>query len=89
MTTSYITVQQFCQYYDCEIIIVRELIDHGICRVQQDREIQLIAEPDIPRLERALRLHLDLGVNAAGIDIILNLLDRLHPPQEGIEDLQL
>jgi len=35
-----------------------------------------------------MRLHLDLGVNAAGIDIILNLLDRLEDPWfAAIEDL--
>ncbi|WP_273447440.1 chaperone modulator CbpM [Neolewinella agarilytica] len=89
MTTSYITVQQFCQFYDCETILVRELIDHGICQVRQDREILLIPEPEIPRLERALRLHLDLGVNAPGIDIILNLLDRLQSQQNSIEDFPI
>jgi DNA-binding transcriptional MerR regulator len=32
----------------------------------------------VPRLQRILRLRRDTGVNLAGIDIILDLLDRLR-----------
>lgn len=78
MPTTYVTVQQFCSFHQCETVVVEEFLEHGIFRVQQQGEITVIPEPELPRLERALRLYFDLGVNAAGIDIILNLLDRLE-----------
>ena len=41
----------------------------------------------MPRIERALRLRNDLGVNAPGIDIILRLLDHIEGRRE-VEDLE-
>lgn len=78
MSTTYITIQQFCSFHQCETVVIQEFIDHGIFHVQHRDDIVVIPEPEVPRLERAYRLYTDLGVNAAGIDIILNLLDRLE-----------
>lgn len=75
---TYISVQQFCSFHGCDTIIVEEFIEHGIVQVAQTDDAPVIPVTDVPRAERALRLHRDLGVNAAGIDIILNLLDRLE-----------
>ena len=82
---AYVTVRQFCAFHQCEDGVVREFIEHGICEVQAQGEIVVIPEPQLPRVERALRLYRDLGVNAAGIDIILNLLDRLES-ERRVED---
>ena len=75
---AYVTIQQFCTFHRCETIVIEEFIDHGICDAQRQKEIVLIPEYEVPRIERALRLRNELGVNAAGIDIILRLLDRLE-----------
>ncbi len=74
---AYITIQQFCSFHRCDTVVIEEFIDHGIFDVQPDQEIILIPETLVPRIERALRLRNELGVNAAGIDIILRLLDRM------------
>lgn len=76
---SYVTIEQFCAFHRIETVVVEELAEHGIFQPsRQEQELILIASQDLPRLEKAIRLHRDLGVNAAGIDIILNLLDRLE-----------
>ena len=75
---AYITIQQFCSFHHCDTVVIEEFIDHGICEVQPDQQIVLIPENQVPRIERALRLRNDLGVNSAGIDIILRLLDRIE-----------
>ena len=84
---AYITVQQFCTFHQCETVIIEEFLDHGIFEVQQQqRDVILIPETQVPRIERALRLRNDLGVNAPGIDIILRLLDHIEGSRE-VEDL--
>ncbi len=75
---AYITIQQFCAFHRCETVIIQEFIDHGIIDPVDHGGISVIPEPEVPRIECALRLHQELGVNSAGIDIILNLLDRLE-----------
>ncbi|MBC6996208.1 chaperone modulator CbpM [Neolewinella lacunae] len=79
---TYVTLQQFCSFHQCETLILEDFLDHGIIRVERQNDIVLIPEPELPKLEKALRLHLDLGVNAAGIDIILNLLERMEGVME-------
>ncbi len=77
-SVTYITVQQFCVFHQCEEPLVNELIEHGIIELASSRErIALIPDTQVARLEKALRLRRELGVNAPGIDIILNLLERL------------
>lgn len=44
--------------------------------------VRLYSKCDIERLEVILRLKKDLGVNRAGIEIILNLMDKLDKFQE-------
>jgi hypothetical protein len=53
-------------------------MEHGIFEAHYENDVVLIPSPEVPRLERALRIHLDLGVNVVGIDIILNLLSQLE-----------
>ena len=85
---AYITIQQFCSFHRCETVIIEEFIDHGIIDPVDHGGIRTIPEPAVPRIERALRLYHDLGVNPAGIDIILNLLDRLEGERfTAIEDV--
>lgn len=88
MATTYITIQQFCSFHQCDAVIIEEFLEHGIIEAQYENDVHLIPQLQVSRLERAMRLHLDLGVNVAGIDIILNLLDRLEGPGlAAIEDL--
>ncbi len=75
---AYITIQQFCSFHHCDTVVIEEFIDHGICEVAPQQEIILIPEAQVPRIERALRLRNELGVNSAGIDIILRLLERIE-----------
>jgi hypothetical protein len=84
---AYITVQQFCSFHQCETVVIEEFLDFGIFEVAQpEGEVIVIPETQIPRLERALRLRNDLGVNTAGIDIILRLLERIEGRGE-VEDI--
>ena len=84
---AYITIQQFCSFHQCETVVIEEFLDHGIFEVQRKTEVVLIPETQVPRLERALRLRNQLGVNAAGIDIILRLLDHIERTRRGtVED---
>ena len=74
----YVTLQQFCAFHHCETVVLEEFLDHGIFEVQAREEIVLIPQDQVPRIERALRLRNELGVNAPGIDIILRLVERIE-----------
>ena len=53
-----------------------------------DRKMRLYSQKDIDKIKTILRLTRDLGVNLAGVDIILRLKDKLDELDSTIEELQ-
>ncbi|WP_026944593.1 heat shock protein transcriptional repressor HspR [Helicobacter rodentium] len=54
-----------------------------------DGKMRLYSQRDIDKIKMILRLTRDLGVNLAGVDIILRLKDRLDEQDKEIEELRL
>ena len=52
---------------------------------RSDGNTRLYTEEDIQRLEVILKLTRDLGVNLAGVEIILNMRERMSEMQRQIE----
>ena len=50
-------------------------------------KMRLYSEKDLDRIKMILRLTRDLGVNLAGVDVILRLKQRLEEDEAGIEEL--
>ncbi len=48
---------------------------------------RLYSDEDLERLEFILNLTRDLGVNIAGVEVVLNLRDRMHEMQREMEIL--
>jgi MerR family transcriptional regulator/heat shock protein HspR len=57
---------------------VRRLVHTGVVRPQVvERGRPLFGEPELARLRKIRRLTTDLGVNLAGVEVILRLTDEL------------
>jgi MerR family transcriptional regulator/heat shock protein HspR len=52
---------------------------------RSDGNVRLYSDQDVERVRKICRLSDELGVNLAGIEIILNLLDRVEQLQQEIE----
>lgn len=60
----------------------------GLIRPKRiNRKNRLYSEADIERLRQIQRLTRDLGVNLAGVEIILDLLDKVEKLQQELEML--
>ncbi len=53
-----------------------------------DGKMRLYSQRDIDKIKTILRLTRDMGVNLAGVDIILRLKERLDELDEAIESLK-
>ena len=53
-----------------------------------DGKMRLYSQKDIDKIKTILRLTRDLGVNLAGVDIILRLKDKLDELDSMVEELQ-
>jgi len=54
---------------------------------RSDGNTRLYSEKDLERLDRILNLSRDMGVNLAGVDIILNLREKIQEMQQQINEL--
>ena len=61
-TTNYIPVQELCAQYRIEQTFITELHEKGVLEV----------------FEKIMRIHAELDINIEGIDVILNLLDKIE-----------
>jgi len=84
-------------YYEMKIVAqkvglspktLRMWIREGLIEPQREGQRYIFDEQDLQRLLLIRRLRDDLGVNLAGIDIILQLLDRIRELQGEIEHLR-
>ncbi len=50
--------------------------------------VRLYSERDVERLRQIQRLTQDMGVNLAGVDVVLKLLDQIEQLQRHIDRLQ-
>jgi len=60
-----------------------------VCPSRTGGKMRLYSQKDIDRINMILRLTRDLGVNLAGVDIILQLKDQIDIFENEIEDLKL
>lgn len=60
----------------------------GLVRPKRFGHIRMFSDEDITRVRQILRLKEDLGVNLAGVEVILNLLARIDELQQEIERIR-
>jgi MerR family transcriptional regulator, heat shock protein HspR len=62
----------------------------GLVRpTRSDGNVRLYSDQDVERVRKICRLSDELGVNLAGIEIILNLLDRVEQLQQELEGVRV
>jgi MerR family transcriptional regulator/heat shock protein HspR len=59
-----------------------------ICPSRSDGRIRLYSQRDIDKIKMILRLTRELGVNLAGVDIVIRLKDRMESMEQEIAELR-
>ncbi|MFK5881937.1 MAG: helix-turn-helix transcriptional regulator [Sulfurospirillum sp.] len=59
-----------------------------ICPSRTDGKMRLYSQRDIDKIKMIQRLTRDLGVNLAGVDIIIRLKDKINAYEDEIEELK-
>ena len=85
-STAYYSEQEAAEYCQMEVQMLRRLQSVGVIQgTAIAGEERRYSDEDIAQLRRIRRLHCDLGVNLAGIEIILRLSARLEALQRELE----
>ena len=78
----WIIAEEFCASHEIEISFISSLHEFGLIEITLIEDRQFIAESQLQKLEKLVRLHYDLQINLEGIDAIANLLERINTMQE-------
>jgi len=87
-TKHLITATDFCIYHQLERSFITDLQEAGLIQITVVNETPYIADDDVYKLERMIRLHNDLDINVAGIEAITHLLKRMEDIQEEMRLLK-
>lgn len=83
-----IATEQFCTYYNVSTDFVDSLEDFGLIETVFIQKIQYLHVTQLHRIERMVRLHVDLDINPEGLQAVSTLLDRIETMQHEIISLR-
>ena len=77
LKSEYMSVTDLSQILCVPQTIIVEWIEHEVVCAEVKENIYYVAACDIARAKSAMRLTHDLGINASGIAVILNLREKI------------
>lgn len=77
-----------CIRYNIEVSFLDRLHEYGLIEMVSLEEKQFVHTGQLNELEKFIRLHYDLDVNVAGLDVISNLLAKMKTMQQQIAELK-
>lgn len=88
MTTRYITITELCRFHEVEDVLIVEFSDAGFFSIVETSRGPCIAEAELPTIEAMLRLHTELGINAAGVETIMHMRHKMESLQQELRYLK-
>lgn len=88
MEEQLIPAQEFCAHHHVEMSLIYSLQEYGLVDVIKNEDSEYLSVEQLSELEKILRLHYDLHVNMAGVDVILHLLKQLESAQHELDALR-
>ncbi|QLE00690.1 MerR family transcriptional regulator [Galbibacter sp. BG1] len=89
MTTRYsISIQEFCKNYHVDELFVTHFKEAQIVQIISENQQDYITEENLPKLEKMVRLHQDLGINLEGLEAIAHLLERIEEMNTEMQSLK-
>ena len=79
-----IAIQALCSYYKVELSFFDNLNEMGLLEIKTIEEMQYIHPDAIFEIEKMIRIHQELDVNTAGIDVVFNLLQKIDDLQNEL-----
>ncbi len=84
----YIKLNDFAAFYQIETEVLNTFADVGLIHPIPEVNDLVIPYEEVDRCERAIRIYQDLDVNPEGIDIILEMRDKIKQLQDELNFLR-
>ena len=83
-TDNLILLKTVSSHYEVELSFFNHLQDLGLIEIEIIEQLPYIHSDQMHNLERIIRMHNELDVNFEGIDVILNLLQKIEYLQKDL-----
>jgi hypothetical protein len=83
-TDNLILLKTVSSHYEVELSFFNHLQDLGLIEIEIIEQSPYIHSDQMHNLERIIRMHNELDVNFEGIDVILNLLQKIEYLQKDL-----
>jgi hypothetical protein len=84
----FIQINQLCTHYEVEMSLFSELKELGIIEILTIEDGYFIHEEKISIVEKVVRMQKDLNLNLEGVDIVLNLLEKIDNLQSELNTVK-
>ena len=83
-----ISIPVLCAHYEVEMSFFTNLNEMGLLEIKTIESKQYIDSDAIYEIEKMIRMHQELDVNIAGIDVVFNLLQKIDGLQNELTALK-
>jgi molybdopterin converting factor small subunit len=83
-TENLVLLEELCSHYSVEQTFVLNLNEIGLIRIVVVEDHRYIHHDTVRDLEKMIRMHQELEVNPAGIDVVFNLLQKIDELNEEL-----
>ncbi|MBP6659579.1 MAG: chaperone modulator CbpM [Chitinophagales bacterium] len=87
-TKNFIPLDELCSHYQVEMSFFSDLHEIGLIEVVTIKKTLYIHQDKITDVEKIVRLYHELEINMVGIDVVLNLLEKLSSKETEISSLK-
>jgi hypothetical protein len=72
-----VPAELFCKHHNIEISFITSLSEFGLVEIIKVEQTSYISKEKMKDLEKMIRMHYELDINAEGIDAITHLLKKV------------
>jgi hypothetical protein len=83
-----IPITELSRVYQLDLVFFETLFEFDIIEFTIYEEVKLVPLTAIPKLEQIIRIHQELDVNIEGVDVILNLVQKIDQLESEIQNLR-
>ncbi|SHG44591.1 MerR HTH family regulatory protein [Flavobacterium segetis] len=83
-----ISIPELCSHYQMEMSFFTNLKEVGLVEIKTVETISYIDSACIYEIEKMIHIHQDLDVNIEGIDVVLNLLEKIEALNNEVTSLK-
>jgi chaperone modulatory protein CbpM len=83
-----IRMESFCMIYEIEPAFLHILEESGLVEIVHEHDEEFITTTALEQLDKFMRLHHDLDINAGGLEAVAHLLQKISSLQDEIRRLK-